>query len=79
MAIKCRILAIDGGGIRGVIPAYILQQLENHVGAAYKSFDIIAGTSTGGIIVLGLTSRFPEVFPDFRLFPMRHRRYCSFT
>lgn len=63
MAIKCRILAIDGGGIRGVIPAFILQELENRLGrAVYQTFDIVAGTSTGGIISLGLTSPPPE--PD---------------
>ncbi|HEX5744910.1 MAG TPA: patatin-like phospholipase family protein [Archangium sp.] len=56
--IKCRILAIDGGGIRGVIPAYILQQLEATLGGKqlFEVFDVIAGTSTGGIISLGLTT-----------------------
>ncbi|UBF28115.1 patatin-like phospholipase family protein [Kovacikia minuta CCNUW1] len=54
---SCKILAIDGGGIRGVIPAYILQLLEAQLGKRiYECFDIIAGTSTGGIITLGLTS-----------------------
>ena len=57
----CRILAIDGGGIRGVIPAYILQQLEKQLGKrTYECFDIIAGTSTGGIISLGLTTPIPS-------------------
>jgi hypothetical protein len=53
----CKILAIDGGGIRGVIPAYILKLLESQLGKQiYECFDIIAGTSTGGIISLGLTT-----------------------
>ena len=52
-----RILSIDGGGIRGVFPATVLAGLEErYVGgqplAGY--FDLIAGTSTGGIIALGL-------------------------
>jgi uncharacterized protein len=67
MAIKCRILAIDGGGIRGVIPAYILQELERRLDRAiYQSFDIVAGTSTGGIISLGVTcppSTFVQGYP----------------
>ncbi len=50
-----RILCIDGGGIKGVMPAaylsYIEETLEIHV-ADY--FDLIVGTSTGGIIALGL-------------------------
>jgi predicted acylesterase/phospholipase RssA len=56
--ITCKILAIDGGGIRGVIPAYILQQLEATLGGKqlFEVFDVIAGTSTGGIITLGLTT-----------------------
>jgi predicted acylesterase/phospholipase RssA len=53
----CKILAIDGGGIRGVIPAYILQKLEARLGKQiYECFDVIAGTSTGGIITMGLTT-----------------------
>ena len=50
-----RILTIDGGGIRGIFPAAFLAELEEdleHPIARY--FDLIAGTSTGGIIALGL-------------------------
>lgn len=50
-----KILAIDGGGIRGIIPAYILSEIEARTGQPIaKSFDLIAGTSTGGIIAAGL-------------------------
>jgi uncharacterized protein len=57
MGFTSRILALDGGGIRGVIPAYLLQQLEAALGKpCYQCFDIIAGTSTGGLIALGLTT-----------------------
>ena len=55
------ILAIDGGGIRGIIPAYILNQIEQTVGMpCYKMFDIIGGTSTGGILSAGLTTPNPN-------------------
>jgi patatin-like phospholipase/acyl hydrolase len=51
------ILALDGGGIRGVIPARVVQSLEERTGMrAHQLFDIIAGTSTGGIIALALTT-----------------------
>lgn len=50
-----KILSIDGGGIRGIIPCRILQFIENQTGPISKSFDLIAGTSTGGIIALGLS------------------------
>jgi patatin-like phospholipase/acyl hydrolase len=53
-----RILSIDGGGIRGILPAAILTELEDkYTGgqAAGDYFDLIAGTSTGGIIALALS------------------------
>ncbi|MCW5726245.1 CBASS cGAMP-activated phospholipase [Parvibaculum sp.] len=78
---RFRVLSIDGGGIRGIFPAAILAGLErNYIGgrsiASY--FDLIAGTSTGGIIALGLGAgrtaidllnlyvlRGGEIFPPF--------------
>lgn len=50
------ILSIDGGGIRGVIPATFLAEIEKRTGRqTHELFDVIAGTSTGGILALGLT------------------------
>jgi patatin-like phospholipase/acyl hydrolase len=50
-----RILSIDGGGIRGVVPLKFLKYIEEQTGKPIAdSFGIIAGTSTGGIIALGL-------------------------
>lgn len=49
-----RILAIDGGGIRGLIPALVCQAIESYVNQPISQlFDLIAGTSTGGILALG--------------------------
>jgi predicted acylesterase/phospholipase RssA len=54
---KISILAVDGGGIRGIIPARVLQELEQRAGRPVAElFDLVAGTSTGGIIALGLTT-----------------------
>lgn len=51
-----RILCLDGGGIRGVIGAQILASLEEETGARVSDrFDLIAGTSTGGLLALGLS------------------------
>jgi patatin-like phospholipase/acyl hydrolase len=54
---KIRILSVDGGGIRGVIPGTILAQLEKILQRRSNSnrklgeyFDLVAGTSTGGIL-----------------------------
>lgn len=50
------ILSIDGGGIRGVIPAIVLSAIEERTSTPIHGlFDVIAGTSTGGILALGLT------------------------
>ncbi len=58
---KRRILCIDGGGILGTFPAAFLAGLEQHLqGRPIGSyFDLIAGTSTGGIIGIGLAIGLP--------------------
>jgi predicted acylesterase/phospholipase RssA len=54
---RLKILSIDGGGIKGIIPCTILRYIEEKTKPQPVSslFDIIAGTSTGGIISVGLT------------------------
>jgi len=55
-----RILTMDGGGIRGIIPARILQHIEESTGKpASALFHLIAGTSTGGILGCGLAKGKP--------------------
>lgn len=49
-----KILSLDGGGIRGLFAATLLSQLEGEFGSIRSYFDLIAGTSTGGIIGIGL-------------------------
>ncbi|MDP3608027.1 MAG: CBASS cGAMP-activated phospholipase [Methylophilus sp.] len=52
---KRRILALDGGGIKGAFAAAFLETIEEATGKRIvEHFDLIAGTSTGGIIALGL-------------------------
>lgn len=52
------VLSLDGGGIRGIIPAMVLQALETKTGKRISEmFDLISGTSTGGILALGLTKK----------------------
>lgn len=54
------VLALDGGGIRGVIPAMVLAEIERRCNKRIADlFDLIAGTSTGGILALGLTTPDP--------------------
>lgn len=55
---KVRILSLDGGGIRGIIPAFILEYVERKFQERKENpnlrladlFDMIVGTSTGGIL-----------------------------
>lgn len=61
MGYKRKILSIDGGGIRGIIPAILLAEIETLTGKKITDlFDLIAGTSTGGILALGLTKPHPQ-------------------
>lgn len=51
-----RVLSIDGGGIRGLIPALVLAEIEQRTGRPIAElFDLVAGTSTGGILACALT------------------------
>ena len=50
-----KILSVDGGGIRGIFPAHILQCVQERLGIdVFDYFDMIAGTSTGSIIAAGI-------------------------
>lgn len=80
--ISFRILALDGGGIKGAFTASVLATLEKNLGEPVnKHFDLIAGTSTGGILALALglgiapteiikfyQQRGPVIFPMTRMF-----------
>lgn len=57
MARTWRILSIDGGGIRGIIPAVLLEQMEYGTGKQIAEiFDFIVGTSSGAITALALSA-----------------------
>lgn len=68
------ILSIDGGGMRGLIPARFLAALEAEAGLpCSKLFDLMAGTSTGGILALGLARPCAEKFdPDAQPVPVAY-------
>jgi len=53
-----RVLSIDGGGVRGILPAQILLLIEKELHIdIYKTFDLIVGTSTGSIIASSIAVR----------------------
>src|SRR5215208_2220729 len=80
-----RVLTLDGGGMRGLFEAHVVAALEEAVGApAAQIFDLVAGTSSGGVIALGLVTgkpaaeiaslyerRGPEIFRRTPLTPVR--------
>ncbi|MCK4825761.1 patatin-like phospholipase family protein [bacterium] len=78
MSDRFQILSIDGGGVKGLFAAAVLAYIEDDLGTyIIKHFDLIVGTSTGGIIAIGLglgmrpreiaefyVSKSPEIFPS---------------
>jgi uncharacterized protein len=85
--VSFRILALDGGGIKGAFTAAVLASFEKLLGGSIVDhFDLIAGTSTGGILALGLAcsltademlkfyrERGPIIFPMMRTHNRVHR------
>ena len=66
MATRMWVLSIDGGGIRGIIPAMVLMHLEALAGRkTAEIFDVIAGSSTGGIMAMLLAVRGPDGKPRY--------------
>jgi uncharacterized protein len=62
-----KILSIDGGGIRGIIPAILLAEIEDRTKRPISHlFDLIAGTSTGGVLALGVTKPNHEGKPEYK-------------
>ena len=74
---RFQILSLDGGGIKGLFSAHLLQKIEEDHGVELaRHFDLIVGTSTGGIIAiaLGLGRRPREIVEMYanlgaRIFP----------
>ena len=57
-----KVLSIDGGGIKGIYPATILADFESRLSQPlHEYFDLIVGTSTGGIIALAISLGIPAV------------------
>jgi patatin-like phospholipase/acyl hydrolase len=58
---KYRILSIDGGGIRGLITTILLQRIAAEPGMSsfLENTDLLAGTSTGGLLALGIAKGIP--------------------
>lgn len=60
------ILSIDGGGMRGIMPAIILAEIERCTGKPVSElFDLVAGTSTGGILATCLLAPNDDGIPKF--------------
>ncbi|MBD5441260.1 MAG: patatin-like phospholipase family protein [Treponema sp.] len=80
------ILSIDGGGILGLYSASMLEQIQKEFcngRPLSEKFNLMAGTSTGGIIALALAlgsdaSRIVEFYKNFgeKIFPKKHRFGC---
>jgi uncharacterized protein len=54
-----RILSMDGGGIRGILTARLLERVDERYPGFLNKVNLFAGTSTGGLLALGLASGMP--------------------
>lgn len=83
---RFQVLALDGGGVKALFTADVLARLETDLGVSIKdSFDLIAGTSAGGIITLALGAGLPptEIVERYqelatKVFPSNRRRAYRF-
>jgi len=73
-----KILCVDGGGIKGLYSSTILEHLEHRFGSMSDYFDMICGTSTGGLIALCLALKIPSsaisnIYAEhgYKIFPKR--------
>ena len=57
-----KILSIDGGGIRGIIPVRLLERLETHMPGIVQEFNLFAGSSTGAVLAAGFAYGFDPRF-----------------
>ncbi|CAA7600526.1 Patatin/Phospholipase A2-related protein [Acididesulfobacillus acetoxydans] len=80
---KYRILALDGGGIRGALTAVLLTRLQEEIPGLLDGVELLAGTSTGAIIALGLAYGVsPSALKDLyleegkRIFAPKHWGLC---
>lgn len=87
-----KVLCIDGGGIKGLYSATILQHLEEQYGCQISDhFDMLCGTSTGGLIALALSLKIPaadicqfyrdeggNIFPQYGGVRWIHRLWSGF-
>ena len=71
-----RILSIDGGGIRGLMPAAFLAALEDRAGRpVHEMFDLVTGTSTGALLAAGLVKHRPLTAAQVRDYYIRDGDY----
>jgi len=57
-----KILSIDGGGIRGILPARVLERLETHRPGIVQNCELYAGSSTGAVLAAGFAYGFDPRF-----------------
>ncbi len=76
-----KILSLDGGGIRGIFSAHVLDLMKDKLGIdIYNTFDLIVGTSTGGIVAAAVATRYDlsELVGDYeRYAPQIFKRRFS--
>ncbi|KAM3064705.1 hypothetical protein ACMFMF_011797 [Clarireedia jacksonii] len=68
---RARLMSVDGGGARGIVPLEYLYALQNTIGLNYPlqdHFDFGIGTSSGGLIILAMFARYWDIQKCLRFF-----------
>ncbi len=86
-----KILSIDGGGIKGLYSSTILEHFEERFGSSISDhFDMVCGTSTGGLIALAISLKIPatkiskiytlhgsKIFPSYSKIVSKYKQVCG--
>ncbi|EUC27395.1 hypothetical protein COCCADRAFT_111821 [Bipolaris zeicola 26-R-13] len=79
------VLSMDGGGVRGILELIFLRLLEDRIGLpipVLRYFNVVFGTSTGGIVALGLAQGWSiqkciEIFPRLADAAFQRRKFLG--
>ena len=77
---SARILALDGGGVKGIVELEILTQIEQKIGLGlpiYNFFDLMVGTSTGNVLFILFFTNMSDLIRWYNCYRFRLKKMAS--